>query len=150
MASSTRQTAIRLWGPHLPADDREKLARIIFAVENPPGTKDVAGSQDPIGIVYPGVNRLDYEGQYWPHKITTMLEPRVLDFLDARIQLVFSGERAPGFDVLSKTNIDRAGAESLAKAADECWQAILDTNAKAFGRAMTASFEAQIKMFPLM
>lgn len=150
MASSTRQTAIRLWGPRLPADDREKLARIIFAVENPPGTKDVAGSQDPIGIVYPGVNRLDYDGQYWPNRITTNLDPQVLDFLDAHIQLIFSGERAPGFDVLSKTHLDPAGAVALSQAADECWNAILARDAAGFGRAMTASFEAQIKMFPLM
>lgn len=150
MASSTRQTAIRLWGPRLPSDDREKLAKIIFAVENPPGTKDVAGSQDAIGIVYPGVNRLDYDNNYWPHKLTTVLEPEVLDFLDAHIQLVFSGARPPGFEVLDQTRIDRAGAAELAVAADEVWESLLAADAAAFGRAMTRSFEAQVAMFPLM
>src|SRR5439155_10505013 len=88
LASSTRRTAARLWGPQLPADDREKLARIIFACENPPGTTNVSGSQDAIGIVYPGVNRLVYSGEYWPEQITTLLEPNILSFIESHVQLI--------------------------------------------------------------
>ncbi|MGN6505122.1 MAG: adenylyltransferase/cytidyltransferase family protein [Tepidisphaeraceae bacterium] len=66
MASSTRRAAISLWGPKLPAQDRERLAKMIFAYENPPGTTNVAGSQDAIGIVYPGVSYMYYAGEYWP------------------------------------------------------------------------------------
>ena len=68
MASSSRRRAIELWQTDLPTGDREKLAKMLFAFENPPGTKIFAGSQDSIGIVYPGLNRLDYQGQYWPEK----------------------------------------------------------------------------------
>jgi cytidyltransferase-like protein len=150
MSSSTRRTAIGLWGPRLPFDDREKLARIIFACENPPGTTSVAGSQDAIGIVYPGVNRMMYRGEYWPEKIETVMDSSVLDFIESHIQLVFSGPRPPGFDVLAETRIDRAGAQALARAADECWDAILRKDPAEFGRAMTASFDAQVAMFPRM
>src|SRR5512146_1050363 len=43
MASSTRRKALDLWGPRLPAGDSEKLARILFAYDNPPGTPFVSG-----------------------------------------------------------------------------------------------------------
>lgn len=39
MASSTRRTAIELWGPRLPSDDPEKLSQILFCCENPPGSQ---------------------------------------------------------------------------------------------------------------
>jgi cytidyltransferase-like protein len=150
MSSSTRQTAIRLWGPRLPSDDREKLAKIIFACENPPGTTDIAGSQDAIGLVYPGVNRLMYRGQYWPERITTVMEPGVLEFVESHIQMVFSGPRPPQFDVLSEKHIDAARAGALAEAAGSCWEAIVRADLPSFGRAMTESFNAQVAMFPRM
>lgn len=150
MSSSTRRTAQRLWGPRLPADDREKLAQIIFAVENPPGTKDVAGSQDAIGIVYPGLNRMDYDGAYWPTRITTTQDESVLQFLESHIKLVFTEPRPVEFDVLGDTRISAQHAADLARAADEFWQAVLDRNAPAAGKAMTASFDAQVAMFPRM
>lgn len=73
MSSSTRKKAIQLWQTDIPEGDNELLAKTLFSFENPPGTKYVSGSQDSIGIVMPGVNKLEYEsGQYWPSKITTV------------------------------------------------------------------------------
>ena len=70
MSSSTRAKAIDLWQTDIPEGDKEKLAHTLFCVENPPGTKYVSGSQDSIGIVFPGVNKLEYgKGAYWPEKI---------------------------------------------------------------------------------
>jgi cytidyltransferase-like protein len=151
LASSTRAAAMRLWGPRLPAAaDREQLARTLFAVENPPGTVNVSGSQDTIGVVYPGVNRSDYAGGYWPAKITNTLDPVVLEFLETHVQLLATDPRAPGTEVLNDTRIDRAGAARLAEAADACWDALLSMDAPAFADAVTASFDAQVAMFPNM
>ena len=60
MATSTRRKAIELWHSDIPAGSKERLARILFSYENPPGTKIIAGSQDAIGIVMPGLNRIEY------------------------------------------------------------------------------------------
>ena len=150
LASSTRQTAITLWGPRLPSDDREKLARIIFAAENPPGTEEVAGSQDAIGVVYPGVNRIDYDARYWPERITTVMDGDVLDFLDAHLYLVSVGPRPPAYSILSDKHIDRARAKALADAANDLWDATLAKDARRFGKVMTASLDAQVSMFPRM
>ncbi|MBL7728343.1 MAG: adenylyltransferase/cytidyltransferase family protein, partial [Dinghuibacter sp.] len=49
MSSSTRNKAIELWQRQIPGGNREQLAKILFAYENPPGTKEVAGSQDALG-----------------------------------------------------------------------------------------------------
>ncbi len=62
MASSTRRTAIDLWGNRLPHDDLEKTTRILFCCDNPPGSDYVSGSQDAIGIVYPGLAKATYDG----------------------------------------------------------------------------------------
>ena len=66
MASSTRRHAQELWGPKIPPGDYEKLAKILFCYDNPPGTEVISGSQDAIGLVFPGLAYAYYEGNYWP------------------------------------------------------------------------------------
>ena len=55
MASSTRRHARELWGVKIPPGNYEKLAKILFCYDNPPGTKAISGSQDSIGLVFPGL-----------------------------------------------------------------------------------------------
>ncbi len=150
MASSTRNKAIELWRTALPQGNREQVAKILFSYENPPGTAEVAGSQDSIGIVYPGLNRLDYKGDYWPYAIQSVSDEEVLAWLERRLYLVPMGPRAQAFSVLAETRVSADGARALADAADACWRAILARDAPAFGRAFTASFDAQVAMFPNM
>ncbi len=150
MASSTRNKAIELWRTALPQGNREQVAKILFSYENPPGTKEVAGSQDSIGIVYPGLNKLDYSGNYWPHAIESVHDEEVLGWLERRLYLVPLGPRAPEFSVVTDTRVSADGARALASAAEDCWRAIRAMDTAAFGRAFTASFEAQVAMFPNM
>jgi cytidyltransferase-like protein len=150
MASSTRRAAIEMWGPRLPPGDPEKLAKILFAYDNPPGTEEVSGSQDAIGIVFPGLNRSDYDGSYWPVKISSVHDELTMQFIEQTLYLIPLGPRHADFHVLSGTRIDRDGAKALADAADDCWNAILQHDIAGFGRAMRASYEAQIAMFPNM
>lgn len=150
MSSSTREKAIALWRTHLPHGDREQQARLLFSAENPPGTVEVSGSQDSIGIVYPGANRLHYNGGYWPEHIEEEHREDVLRFIEDHLQLVPLGPRSDGYSVLQDTRVDAAGAKALADAAEACWNAIQQKDAVAFGSAMRASFEAQVAMFPHM
>ena len=150
MASSTRNKAIELWRTALPQGNKEQVAKILFSYENPPGTKEVAGSQDAIGIVYPGLNRLEYNGAYWPYAIETVDDEEVLAWLERRLHLVPLGPRAAEFSVLAETRVTADGARALAAAADDCWAAIRAMDLPACGRAFTASFDAQVAMFPNM
>jgi cytidyltransferase-like protein len=150
MATSTRLKALGLWGPKLPAGDPEKLAYLLFCYDNPPGTDYISGSQDAIGIVMPGLNRAYYEGDYWPARIDKVRDELTLQFIEQSLYLVPLGPRGSEYDVLSDTQIDRAGAKALADATGACWDAILAHDRAGFGAAMRAAFEAQIAMFPHM
>jgi cytidyltransferase-like protein len=150
MATSTRNSALDLWGPRLPPGDPEKLARILFCYDNPPGSAYISGSQDAIGIAMPGLNKSHYEGKYWPAQITAVRDELTLQFVERHLHLVPLGPREKGFDVLSDTHIDAAGARALAEATTRCWKGILEQDLAGFGAGMRAAFEAQVRMFPLM
>jgi cytidyltransferase-like protein len=150
MASSTRRRAIELWQTNLPEGERETLAKTLFAYENPPGTQIFAGSQDSIGIVFSGLNRLDYSGQYWPEKITSQFNEEILAWVERHLYLVPLGPRPAAFDVFKAKSITPVKVRALASAADGCWKAIQAMNLEGFGREFRASFDAQIAMFPQM
>lgn len=150
MASSTRRHAFELWGPHIPPGNYEKLAKILFCYDNPPGTEVVSGSQDSIGLVFPGLAYSYYEGAYWPTRIEHRLEEPLLHFVESSLQLVSLGPRFADYDVLSHTIFDRERAKALADAAEAHWQAILNQDFVQFGCTMREGFEAQVAMFPNM
>lgn len=150
MSSSTRRKAMEMWKTEIPTGDREQLAKILFACENPPGTKEVSGSQDSIGIVYPALNRLHYENNYWPTYIETVTDEDILQWLESHLYLVTLGPRVSTYNVLENTTINFEGAKALADTAAECWQAIMQRDIVKFGKAFTGSFHAQVAMFPNM
>ena len=150
MASSTRRKAIELWGPRLPAGDPEKLAMQLFSYDNPPGKAYISGSQDTIGIIFPGLNISHYAGAYWPQRIESVQDEDVLRFIEQSLYLVPLGPRGVAYEVLSETYINEANARQLSEAALNCWDAILKRDVQAFGASCRASFDAQVTMFPLM
>ncbi|MDR0844126.1 MAG: adenylyltransferase/cytidyltransferase family protein [Tannerella sp.] len=150
MSTSSRKKAIELWHTDIPEGDREKLARTLFCFENPPGTKYVSGSQDSLGIVLPGLNRLYYRGDYWPESIESEDDSDLLAWMEERIWLVPLFPRLATYDVLANTRVTGENVSRLSKAADDCWQAILSKDVEAWGKASSDSFEAQTAMFPNM
>jgi galactokinase/mevalonate kinase-like predicted kinase len=150
MASSTRRAAIDMWGARIPPGDPEKLAKILFCYDNPPGTRVISGSQDSIGIVFPGLAKAHYDGAYWPTQIERKCDEATLQFAENVLYLITLGPRHAEFDVLENTRINSEEAKALADAAEDCWQAINNQNIEKFGAAMKAGFEAQITMFPNM
>jgi hypothetical protein len=150
MASSTRRHMMELWGPKIPLGDYEKLAKILFCYDNPPGTEVISGSQDSIGLVFPGLAYSYYEGGYWPSRIEHRVDEPLLSFVESSLQLVSLGPRYADYDVLVDTVFDREKAKALADAAEGHWDAILSQDIARFGRTMRESFEAQVAMFPNM
>lgn len=150
MSTSSRKAAIEMWHVDIPEGDRETLAKMLFRFENPPGSPYISGSQDAIGIVMPGLNRLNYNGEYWPSNIESIKDADILDFIEQNIWLIPLMPRADGYDVLSDTDINATNAERLSQAADNCWKALLAKDIDAWGKACTESFNAQTAMFPNM
>lgn len=151
MATSTRNTAIKLWGQQLdPRHHPYKLAEILFAHENPPGKTEISGAQDAIGITVPGITRSDYRGEYWPHNIETIEEKKIIDWLEDHLSLIPLNPRPAGFEVLRETKISPEGARALSSAAEKVWQALHELDLAILGEGVRESFEAQIAMFPAM
>ena len=150
MSTSTRNKAVEIWQTDVPLGDPEKLAKTLFCFENPPGKSEISGSQDALGIVLPGLNKLDYDDDYWPHTITSVHDEDTLKWIEEHIYLVALSPRHDGYSVLDNTDITRENVKNLSVAADLCWDAILGKDVRAFGEAFRKSFEAQIAMFPNM
>jgi cytidyltransferase-like protein len=150
MSTSSRKKAIDLWQVDIPIGDKQKLAKLLFCYENSPGSKYISGSQDSLGIVMPGVNRLYYNGDFWPSEIENILDNDMLDWLEKQLWLIPLYPRRDNYDVLENTNINAADAKRLSEAAEACWLAVKEKNTAAFGAAMRRSFEAQIAMYPNM
>jgi cytidyltransferase-like protein len=151
MATSTRKKAIELWNHQLPMENPEKLAKILFRYDNNPGTKDVSGSQDSIGITMPGINRFFYEkGEYWPSKFETISDLSVIKWLEERLYMVTLWPRPDDFVVLKETNITEDNVKRLTSAAEMAWQGLLAKDMKMFSQGFLDSFNAQITMFPMM
>lgn len=150
MSTSSRKKAIELWQVNIPAGDKEKLAKTLFCFENPPGTKYVSGSQDALGIVLPGLNKLYYDGNFWPSGVESELRSDILTWIEQRLWLIPLYPRHSDYDVLSETNITPENAKKLGNAANDCWKAIREKNTQNFGNAVRESFEAQIAMYPHM
>ena len=151
MASSTRNRGIELWRTALPQGNKEQVAKILFSYENPPVPREVAGSQDSIGIVYPGLNRLDYNGAYWPYAIESVDDEEVLAWLERRLHLVPLGPEGRRVQRARRDARDRRGrAVRSPRRPTTAGRPSCAMDVTAFGRAFTASFDAQVAMFPNM
>jgi hypothetical protein len=123
MSSSTRNKAIEVWGNNFPTHlSLEKLSKILFSIENPPGTKYISGSQDSIGIVYPGLNRLEYDNDYWPKEIISINNEEIILWIENHLFLKELIPREHSYDVLDNTNINEEYAKELSIASNELWE----------------------------
>ena len=151
MATSTRKKAIELWNDHLPLEKPEKLAKTLFRYDNDPGTKEVSGSQDSIGITMPGINKFFYEkGKYWPSKFETISDIKTIKWLEERLYMLTLWPRPEGYNVLSDTYINTGNVRKLTEAADIAWEGLITRDFKKFSTGFLGSFHSQVRMFPKM
>jgi cytidyltransferase-like protein len=151
MATSTRKKAIELWNDTLPMENPEKMAKILFRYDNDPGTKDVSGSQDSIGMTMPGINRFFYDSEkYWPSKFETISDLSTIKWLEDRLYMITLWPRPADFVVLENTNITHENVKKLTDAAEMAWDGLIRRDIKTFADGFSASFDSQVRMFPKM
>ena len=151
MATSTRKKAIELWNDQLPMENPEKMAKILFRYDNDPGTKDVSGSQDSIGITVPGINRFYYDKEkYWPSKIETISDISIIKWLEDRLYMVTLWPRPADFVVLEDTHVTEENVKRLTGGAEKAWDGLKNMDIALFTQGFTESFTSQIAMFPKM
>ena len=152
LSTSTRKMIQKIWPVKLPKMDPEMLARLVFCFENNPEREDdhISGAQDSIGICVPGLARHYYDKNFWPVKIENTVDEMTLRFLEQHLVMIPMEPRRPGCSVVERKDINETKVCALAKAADDCWEAILRHDLEGFAAAYLASFNAQTAMFPGM
>ncbi len=152
LSTSTRNMIKKIWPVKLPDMNPEILAKLVFCFENDLERSDgiVSGAQDAIGICMPGLVRHYYDNRFWPDKFETCLDEKVLSWVESHVCMIPMEPRRPGCSVVEGKDITEPKVKNLAKAADDCWNAILAMDFAAFASAFQASFDAQVAMFPAM
>lgn len=150
MATSSRKKAIELWKNQVPVGNPEVLARTLFCVENPPGTQNISGSQDQLGIMLPGINKLNYDRGFWPVSIESRIDNDTLNFVEENLWLLQLKPRENGYNVYENMNVNIDSIARLADATENAWEAILSKDIHKWGKATKDCFAAQLEMFPNM
>ena len=151
IASGTRAIALKLWGGKLPRRPREELVRELYEAENR-GKAEPSGSQDMIGIVYPGVNRLDYDfrqqGGVFPAHIESCNRPEIAHWLGNVLHLIPVEPRPDGYSPLGRKNLKPAWIARLGQSGRDCFEAIVSMDAKALGASLNLTMRCWETLLP--
>jgi len=151
MATSTREVARRLWNGTLPDRDPLELVKELYASENE-GKREPSGSQDMIGIVYPGINRLDYDfgycGGVFPVHIESNNDPAVANWLEAVLHVLPIAQRPEGYGPLGRKNLDPKWVQRLGWSGKQCFDAILAKDVKGLGASLNECMECWKALLP--
>lgn len=151
LAGSTRSIAARIWNGRLPDRSAEQLVRELYAAENA-GKDYPSGSQDMIGIIYPGVNRLDYdydhEGGVFPAHIESCNSVESARWLDKVLNLLPVGPRPEGYNPLGTRNLDPQLVSQLGRSGKNCFDAIVRRDVKALGESLNHNMHCWQALLP--
>lgn len=139
MATGTRAVALRLWSGRLPERDPAALVRELYAEENH-GKAEPSGSQDMIGLIYPGVNRLDFDFEHeagvFPIHIESNNDPQVARWLEKVIHVLPIAPRPEGYNPLGVQNLDAEWIGRLGQCGKDCFRAIVARDVQSLGASM--------------
>lgn len=151
MSTSTRKIATRLWSGAIPKGEPNQLTRELYAEEN----KDKAypsGSQDMIGLIYPGINRLDYDATchegYFPRQIESNNDPEIARWLEQIIHIIPVAQRPDGYNPLGIKNLEPDWVRRLGQSGKDCYEAILSCDAAALGASMNECMLCWQRLLP--
>jgi len=139
MGTSTRKVANKIWDGNLPDRNPVELVRELYIAENE-GQPAPSGSQDMAGILYPGVNRLDYdfnhEGGYFPVQVESNTDIDAAQWLENLIYMIPVIQRPLGYDPLEEKNLDPGWIQRLGQTGVACFDAILAKDAQGLGQSL--------------
>jgi galactokinase/mevalonate kinase-like predicted kinase len=151
IASGTRAVAMKIWKGKLPDRPPADLARELYEIENE-GKTEPSGSQDMIGLVYPGVNRLDYDfkihGGVFPAHIESCNRANVARWLEKVLHLLPIEPRPDGYSPLGIKNLEPKWVARLGRSGKDCFDAIVKMDAKALGASLNVNMKCWEKLLP--
>lgn len=151
VASSTRIVAMELWKGKLPNRPKEELVRELYHAENT-YKSEPSGSQDMIGLLYPGVNRLDYdfrhEGGVFPVHVESCTSVPVARWLEKVLWLIPVEPRPEGYNPLVEKNFDPKWVVKLGQTGKLIYDAILKMDAVALGKGVNQGLKCWDVLLP--
>jgi hypothetical protein len=151
MSTSTRRIALKLWNGRLPDGDPARLVRELYAEENK-GAAQPSGSQDMAGLIYPGINRLDYdfshEGGYFPVHIESNNDPRIAAWLESVFYVVPVAPRPEGYNPLGEKRLDKEWVRRLGQSGKDCFNAVVTKDLRGLGDSMNECMECWEALLP--
>ena len=151
IASGTRAVAMKLWKGKLPKRPPSELVRKLYQEENK-GKKEPSGSQDMIGLIYPGVNRLDYDfkihGGVFTAHIESCTNAKVTKWLSSVLHLVAVEPRPEGYSPLGVKKLDPKWVARLGQSGKDCYEAIVRMDAKALGASLNLNMKCWEALLP--
>jgi len=151
MASSTRIVAMDLWKGKLPSRSKEALVRELYLAENT-YKAEPSGSQDMIGIIYPGINRIDYdfchESGVFPIHVESCTTLRVARWLEKVLWLIPVEPRPQGYNPLEVKNLDPKWVIKLGQTGKIIYDAILKMDALALGKGINQGLKCWDVLLP--
>jgi hypothetical protein len=151
MGTSTRVIASKLWDNNLPDVNPDELVEILYAEENKDKVEP-SGSQDMIGMLYPGVNRLDYDyhhsGGVFPVHIETNTDLDVAVWLETVISMVPVAPRPDRYNPLGVKDLAPEWIQRLGQSGKDCYDAIIAKDAGVLGASMNETMLCWEKILP--
>jgi hypothetical protein len=151
MSTGTRKVAMRLWNGRLPQGDPAELVRQLYEEENR-GLAEPSGSQDMIGLIYPGVNRLDFDathaGGIFPVHIESNNDPAIARWVENVVSMVPVAPRPEGYNPLGVKNLDRQWIRRLGQSGKDCYSSIVACDLKGLAASMNECMSCWESLLP--
>ena len=151
MATGSRKIAMALWNGRLPAGDPAGLVEQLYEEENR-GKTEPSGTQDMIGLIYPGICRLDYDARYrsgiFPKQIESNNDPAVARWLERVIHLLPVLPRPEGYNPLGIKNLEPVWIGRLGRSGQDCFNAIVARDMDALGASLNETMACWEALLP--
>jgi hypothetical protein len=149
---NTRKLATHIWKGKLPTRDPAKLVRELYAAENKLKANP-SGSQDMIGLVYPGISRLDYDFNIYhgvfPSHIESINDLRTARWLESVIYILPVSSRPEGYNPITEKNLAPKWIARLGQSGKDCFDAIRRRDMKMLGKSFNDCMACWQVILPL-
>jgi len=151
IGTSTRKVAGRLWGSRIPERPPQELVRELYNEENK-GLTAPSGSQDMVGLVYPGVSRIDYdfrhEGGVFPVHVESNTDSSVAEWAQSVIHVLPVAQRPAGYNPLEMMNIDPSWVKRLGNSGRACFDSLVSRDLRRLQESMNECMRAWMTLLP--
>ena len=142
---------MQMWNGRLPKEDPYKLVEELYNEENK-DKSEPSGTQDMIGLIYPGVSRLDYDyhhrGGIFPKHIESNNDPEVARWLEGALKVLPILPRPDGYNPLGIKNLTPEWVGRLSQSGKDCYRAIVTNDLEALGASLNLTMECWQTLLP--